>query len=125
MATKRTKIKTIKFYDTPNKPKFTLCKSYDIPLYPCSLHIGIEDDLESGIAVTYNNGSNHYVIFDREFMLKPSIVSHEAFHVLENLSDYLGKGLTGEAGAYMIEWIVETILESNKKEKKFKKSVKK
>lgn len=122
---KKPKVKTVKFYDTPPNPKYTICKSFEVPLYPYTLHIGVEDDLDRGCAVTYNFEDNVYIVIDREFKDDASIICHEAFHALEFISEYLGKGLIGEAGAYLIEWIVKTTVGVMAKEKPFKKKVKK
>lgn len=106
----------MKLYDTQPKPRHVKCSSTLFPLYPCYLHVGRDSTLE-GLAKTNTTNSEDIFVLFKEKKVDSSYIAHEAFHVLEYLGQYIGDRLSGESGAYLLQWIVSEI---NKQLKKLK-----
>ena len=102
-----------KLYKSKPNPPFATYIDYKVPLYPCEVRVGIDwdnnmldDDAEAKVE---SFGSCIYVTFNKKDTKNFSMIVHESYHVLESIGKYIEQTLTAETGAYLIQWIFDTI----------------
>lgn len=99
--------------DPKEKLKSVKCKGFKIPIYPGELRVGWinkGDDFlppETYGKVYVYEDLCLYVLMRKGGDL--SHIAHESQHILEQVQEYIGDKLTGEASAYLIQWIFKTI----------------
>lgn len=117
MIHKLKKNKPIKFEDNGENQVYY---SYKQSLYPVDIGVFINSyhnpRSEKVRATTYSqyNEGEFVIGLYKEFLDSPpaeqnGVITHEAFHILENIGEYIGDTFTNETGAYLIQEIVENI----------------
>jgi len=73
-------------------------------------HEEVDADIYEAIVTNDGHIGNSLVVFTR-WPTSPGIVAHEALHIVQRVTDHVNHELDRESSAYLLEWVVDKIME--------------